>query len=400
MKKYKKALRFLALALALLVLLPLLFACTGNQNGNQNGGGNEEGKETPPVSSHDDWQENVFFDEESGASYSVSLPWEWEIWCGFGYAILYENGKEVGRIGKYYASGASSDYENRLSDGFITERMEYEKEGEGRFIVSFSEATGEDAAYIAVDVLSNALSESDKKMLYESIGTAKPSYLDTFGGSLPSSGEILILGNSFIGSSRIGSILSSLFEAGGKDYTVNAISKGYASVVRYVTDIYYGPEIKNEIREGRYIAVFLCGFYSEDDVLALPEMVEVCREGDTPLTLLPAHNENKTLWKKGAAENNLPVLPWQSEIDALMDEGLADFFDFCIDDAHFHSTPLAGYVGASMIYRAVCGEMPQLTFWNAPLESFAVADKLGTYMQRGHAHGVTDLPLYVLKQAK
>ena len=36
-----------------------------------------------------------------------------------------------------------------------------------------------------------------------------------------------------------------------------------------------------------------------------------------------------------------------------------DTWDFCIDDQHKHSTPLAGYVGAHMIYRAIFGEIPK-----------------------------------------
>ena len=373
----------------------MLFACNTPPPPS---GGEEGGGEAAPES-YLDWQETVFFQEETGSSFSLYLPFDWVVWCypDSPSAILYENGEKIGKIGEYYGNGPISDYENTMRDGFIVERMEYHDGEEARFLVALTEAEGE-GRYLAIDIKESLLSPTDKETIFECVGLAPPSYLDTFGGSLPSSGKILILGNSFIYSSRIGAILSSLFEAGGKDYTVNAVSKGYASVVRYVTDIHYGSEIKNEIREGRYIAVFLCGFYSEDDVLALPEMVEVCREGDTPLTLLPAHNENKTLWKKGAAENNLPVLPWQSEIDALMDEGLADFFDFCIDDAHFHSTPLAGYVGASMIYRAVCGELPNDYFADAPIADWEVRERLSPYLERGNAGAVFDLPTYTLKK--
>ena len=46
------------------------------------------------------------------------------------------------------------------------------------------------------------------------------------------------------------------------------------------------------------------------------------------------------------------------EINSLIKAG-RDKWDFCINDAHLHSTPLAGYVGAHMIYRAIYGEVPQ-----------------------------------------
>ncbi len=44
--------------------------------------------------------------------------------------------------------------------------------------------------------------------------------------------------------------------------------------------------------------------------------------------------------------------------DELLDFGV-DKWDMCIDDYHKHSKPLAGYVGAHMICRAVYGEAPK-----------------------------------------
>ncbi len=405
-KKGERKIGFSALAAALLLLFSilLLFGCTGTGAGSQTGGDNtggdssgQNGEATPPKS-HEDWQETIFFHEESGVSFSFYLPWEWEIWCSRGYAILYEDGEEVGRIGNYYSNGQTSDYENSVRDGFVLEKMEYLNENEGRFIVTLFKNEGQEEIYLAIDLKASALSESDKAMLFENVGVAGPSFLDMFSGGMEESGEILILGNSFIGTSRVGAFLSALFEAGEKNYTVNAISKGYASVSRYANESWYGPDLMNEIRSGKYAAVFLCGFYSEADVEALPIIRDICLEGETPLMLFPAHNESSALWNRAVKETNLPVLPWQTEINALINEGLASFSDFCIDDSHFHSTPLAGYVGASMIYRAVCGELPERVFWDAPLDVSAVSDKLGAYMYRGNAGGVSDLPLYVLKK--
>ena len=50
-------------------------------------------------------------------------------------------------------------------------------------------------------------------------------------------------------------------------------------------------------------------------------------------------------------------LNWKAELDGLILGGV-DRWELCIDDAHDHSRPLAGYVGAHMIYRAIYGELP------------------------------------------
>ena len=54
------------------------------------------------------------------------------------------------------------------------------------------------------------------------------------------------------------------------------------------------------------------------------------------------------------------LLDWKAEVDNLISTGI-NVSNFCIPDAHNHSTPLAGYIGAHMIYRAVFGEIPQTT---------------------------------------
>ena len=45
-------------------------------------------------------------------------------------------------------------------------------------------------------------------------------------------------------------------------------------------------------------------------------------------------------------------------IKRLLIENGIDWLEFCIPDEHSHSTELAGYVGAHMIFRALFGECP------------------------------------------
>ena len=112
-------------------------------------------------------------------------------------------GEEIGRIGDFYSEGAVEDYETVRCGDFIVERREYEKEGERRFQVAFSEME-EEGAYLALDVRASILSDWDKSEIFEGAGLAGPSFADMFSGTLVEGGEILVLGNSFIGSSRIG----------------------------------------------------------------------------------------------------------------------------------------------------------------------------------------------------
>jgi hypothetical protein len=49
-----------------------------------------------------------------------------------------------------------------------------------------------------------------------------------------------------------------------------------------------------------------------------------------------------------------------------------------VDDQHLHSTPLAGYVGAMMIYRSIYGQMPTARMYS--IDQAAYDDVLGAYM--------------------
>ncbi|MBP3436446.1 MAG: hypothetical protein J6K61_00865 [Clostridia bacterium] len=402
MKETRKQIyRLLSLLLALLTAcsLFLLYGCEEKDKEKNGEKGEENASENQPKP-YDDWQETVFFQKESKTAFSFCLPWAWDVWQSGDSAILYKDGEEIGKIGKYYGGSHGQEYQNTLCDGFLVERKEYLDQGKRRFFISISENETQTDCYIALDIKADALCEEDKDFIFDNAGAASPSYLDMFYGTLPSSGEILILGNSFVAFSEIGSYFRALLQAGRKSYTVNAVSKEYASVSRYADENGYGYDVQDDLRNGRYVAVFLCGFYSEADVEALPTIMSLCQEGGTPLVLFPAHNEGAGLWQKAVENTNIDVLPWQKEINALIDEGLATYRDFCVDDAHNHSTALAGYVGASMLYRAVCGEMPPRSFYGTSLSSQQIENYLDVYMERGNAGSNFDIPLYVLEKMK
>jgi hypothetical protein len=82
------------------------------------------------------------------------------------------------------------------------------------------------------------------------------------------------------------------------------------------------------------------------------------RKKGITLVVLPAHNENQASAEKSAKTCDLPLINWKAELDELISSGV-DKFDLCVNDSYYHSTPLAGYVGAHMIYRAIYGEAPE-----------------------------------------
>ncbi len=192
--------------------------------------------------------------------------------------------------------------------------------------------------------------------------------------------SIIILGNSFVGSSAVGRILSEMLEVNGKDCRVRAVSRGYAQVGTYTDDAAMMADIGN----GYYDAVFICGFYGDEQIENLGILKRVCEKSNTVLVIFPAHNENAGLVSDAAVRYpTLTLLNWKAEIDRLIKDGV-DRWDMYVNDAHRHSTPLAGYVGAHMIYRAMYGTMPFMPI-SSELSQLDVDEKLGDYAYVGDA---------------
>lgn len=208
--------------------------------------------------------------------------------------------------------------------------------------------------------LAVALSEVDEiseDLLFTSAATAEKTTSETVGilsDHLGDSSSILILGNSFIGTSDIGDVLREMLRVNQKGCRITAISRGYARVKTYITD----TALMQDIRNGVYDAVFICGFYEAAEVSNLGILKDACDKSFTELIIFPAHNENAThIATATKTYPSLVCLHWKDEIEGLIMGGV-DRWDMCINDSHKHSTPLAGYVGAHMIYRAIYDELP------------------------------------------
>lgn len=313
-----------------------------------------------------------------------NLDWEHRKSEENGY-LLYSNGMEIGRI----ISGEADDianwktiYQNEANPARVKVTEYLEKSGTGetlcfrhRFYYRYMECGQE-----RVITLTIAYGEIDEYTHNELLGNVihKEHHSDPMYGSLSHLQDqpILVLGNSFIGTSKIGNIYNDIAANSGKSQAMTAYSRGYASPSSYIKD----TALMNRIRSGEWEAVFICGFYG-DEVSALGVLKEACDQSYTQLIIFPAHNETTTSFGPAMeAYPDLLCIYWKREIDELIKEGRSKW-DFCYNDGHKHSTPLAGYVGAMMIWRAIWGEMPNATLTSGAVDQEWADSILGEYLE-------------------
>lgn len=319
----------------------------------------------------------------SSTQLSMELPYAWSIKYSGDTCNILDGGKKIGHISskdgapQYSTNEFSTDI--TCSDIYITHNIN-RMNGTNSFIRVFSftyDDTNGDSNKLVLTVNYEEIDSEAIVTMFESVHTA---YLNSnnISGTLKienASNRILILGNSFIGTSSIGSILQKMC---GDDLTVEAISRGYADVFTYTRDSY----IMDNIRTGNYGAVFMCGFYSVLSADEFQKIVSACERSNTKLAIFPAHNEGRDNISRARAKSSYATLvDWKAEIDSFINNGYSEAL-FCINDSHKHSTPLAGYIGAHMAYRAVFGKIPPQTSFNevSPL----LIEGLGDYSNSGH----------------
>lgn len=223
-----------------------------------------------------------------------------------------------------------------------------------------------------------------EEILFTNVDAVGKAEIDTVGvlsHYLTDPSSILILGNSFISSSGVGYILNEMMMLGRKKCNVEAISRGYATVGTYVKNSF----IIQDIRDRKYDAVFICGLYSIDEIEHLGTLKRVCEESQTQLVIFPAHNERANIVDYAKLEYpSLTCLNWKAELEALIAQGV-DIWDLCYDDEYKHSTQVAGYVGAHMIYRAIYNELPTVPM-EVGLKQSYIDGILGDYAYVGDAY--------------
>ncbi len=317
------------------------------------------------------------------------LPTAWEFTNAAGGFTISFDGNDIGSLSLgapsldgYKVIEAKEHEYNGIS---LTERLVAKKRIYGRgyefyrmFTYNASIGSGTKVVTMCFDYAE--LQEKYMRNFTERVFTANKNndpYLGSLKKTVVGQKSILVLGNSFIGSSSIGSFLNQMFS--GTGCTVTARSVGYASVSRGDWEGYL-----DDMRNGTYDYIFMCGFYSPSDATALKPYVEACQASGTTLVIFPAHNESYGHTAQSTYPS-VPTLDWKQEIDDLMKTYDIDVWDFCINDTHKHSTALAGYVGAHMIFRAVTGRYPNENIEYTALSTSYIKSRLGKYMTTGTA---------------
>ncbi len=208
-----------------------------------------------------------------------------------------------------------------------------------------------------------------------------------------SSRNVIVIGNSFIRTSQIGDYLKHFQNNGKKYYNIQTFTHNGQSVEDYAKESWL-----TQYRNGDYHVVFLCGLYNTRDVESFPKVLEACKQSNTKLVVFPAHNE-----VYGRVETVLEQYPdvyylsWRDEVDFFIDNGEISYWDFCRNDGDKHSTPLAGYIGAHMVYTALYGEVPPEYTSSTPHSIGYIKSKLGEdYVKTGIAPGERVYTVYNL----
>lgn len=319
-------------------------------------------------------------------SFEFDIPSDWSLnkLSGGGFEIL-RSGKKIGTLLAEDTSAGESlkaDYTN--SKDYSASIYSYVKwdsnvnKGQPyRYVAlsTFPQSTNTELHILFnYSELDNTAIEtiSDKVSVYQAESEFIP--LSQTNGSK----KILILGNSFVNSSMIGSFLSAMLTAANSEYSVRAISLNGANVKTFADR----SDIMNEIRNGEYCYVFQCGFYSSIAVSAFSTIKENCKVSGTIPVIFPAHNENAAGVSNAKGQYGDTIfLDWQGEIETFIKTGI-DRFDFCYDDGNDHSKPLAGYVGAHMIYRSLFNEVPPAQI-SSPMSMESIRSYLGDYIETG-----------------
>ena len=343
---------------------------------------------------------SCFAAEGSELGISLRLPGDWRFEKQSKSVFkIYTNGRHIGNV-IFGSDGKDSDWKELLSDftasGDQDINISVEKStssGAYRHRICFAFSENGEAQRITFTVDYQELSEAaiNKIKVYaqcKRVGSDPQFGIIDIENS--TSDRVLIMGNSFIYSSKVGSILQEMIDRNGRNTVVDHISIGYALVETFA----YDELIIDDIRSGVYGAVFICGFYSNDQATHLAVLKKACDASGTPLVMFPAHNEQEASVKYAYKKvKGVYLLNWKDEVQAFINNG-ASKWEFCIDDQHLHSTPMAGYVGAHMIYRAIYGEVPGGSVSQFVSQS-DVKRILGDYIRTGIIYEAGDSNTYL-----
>ncbi len=338
----------------------------------------------------------------------LDIPNDWEIESD---NTITRSGIPIGKISTKASDSSAKTYEENSRNNadlvFKHSIKKYKVNNKNEYKRNFSASrlslSGSENLFLIIDYAQ--LDNSAAKKLYNSF-----SYLGierTMPAVANSSTKFLILGNSFIQNSKISDFLSDMLITDGKGYTVDTRVIGGAEVSNFAED----TELINKIKSGEYAYVFQGCFYSDNNSWGsettegpLKTIIDACNISNTGLIIFPAHNEPIAVINRAMEKyNNIYCINWKEEINSLINSGIGDNSpsglteaDFCIDDFYKHSTPLAGYVGAHMLYKNIFGTMPPPVSENAPLSMSMIDSKLLRYSSTGLIPGQSKILKYYI----
>jgi len=347
------------------------------------------------------WKTVELVSETENLCISLSIPKNWEINDG----KIMKNGKQIGNIQTNAPKNSKNSYEifslNSATTVFRRSIEEYSIDGKIEYkrlfkVSNYSETVGKNIFFITVNY--NEIDNSAAtKMLSSFSYLGKERILPEIKND---SKIFLILGNSFLNTSKIADFLSDFLITDGGNYAVEIRFGG--TIVDFAND----QTLISEIENGNFAYIFQCGFYFNNAhnvtvTEAFKTILDACQKSDTALAAFPAHNEhNVEINNVLQAYDNLYCLSWKEEINSLIESGFSATTltqnDFCINDNFKHSTPLAGYVGAHLIYRNIFSKIPPDLSDTAPLDMGTINSKLLTYPSTGIVPGKAKIIKYYI----
>ncbi len=324
------------------------------------------------------YQEIRFLPQNSKANLVLKLPQEWKIQKSAEGFNIVKNSKIIGTVTDKFNSSGKIEHtaQNTLTFGMCDYSIKKigDKQYNRVFNYTLDILGSKKTVALCVDY-AELDADSFCELFYNSFLSWSTNKSNTGAMSFSDNRKkVAILGNSFIASSQIGGILQQMC---GNKIAVEAQARGYAKVCTYADDIY----LLNRIKSGEFSAVIIRGIYDRSDIKSFETLLDACNSTNTRLTVFPAHNEND-IYINMLKEKfpNVLFLNWKDEINGLINGGI-DRAEFCVDDSAEHSTPLAGYVGAHMIYRAIFGCVPtQKSFAEVSAQQINL---LGSYANTG-----------------
>ncbi|MBQ7291786.1 MAG: hypothetical protein IJW76_08710 [Clostridia bacterium] len=342
---------------------------------------------------------------ESVMAINIPFPESWKLYkTGENTYTIKKYAKELGKV--YFGSESEQDdsgttvYSDTKEKRGIETRYSVNRYGEKgsysyrrKLVFDYDDEKAE--RKIVFDIDYTAMKDESVAFMREIINVWEVITLPKYNTLSFESGNgkntVMILGNSFVSTSRIGNILGDICTPDQISY-IDAVSLPNVSIKDYAGSRTFLARIES----GEYGMLFMCGLFSNDDVTGLEKIYEACQKSGTVLVLFPAHNEDRKRIK--AAQEKYPELvtvDWKEEVEQLIYSGV-DKWDMCMKDGPEHSTPLAGYVGASMIYRALFGEMPTkaVTQQVSGVTQGYIKTKLGAYLETGKICGALKSTVY------